>query len=118
MHQLLSSQSQPQSVNLDCSGRHHLLPQVVFVLSDGATPSADRLILAYHDVLCDLVEQSGIMLVLVWMERVGNGLPEIVRNNHNTTGERVNSIRQAVNCRNIQTVGRLVQQQHVRSIDS
>ena len=78
MHQILSSQSQPNLVNLDGSGRHHLLPQVVLVLSDRAIPSADCLVLAYHDVLCDLVEQSGIMLVLVWMERVGNGLPEIV----------------------------------------
>ena len=47
---------------LDSPGRHHLLSQVVLVFSDRAIPSADRLVLTYHDVFCDLVEQSGIML--------------------------------------------------------
>jgi hypothetical protein len=45
-------------VNLDCTSGLHLLPQVVLVLSDRAIPSADGLVLAYHDVFRDLVEQS------------------------------------------------------------
>jgi hypothetical protein len=118
MHQLLSSQFQPHSVNLDSTGRLHLLPQVVLVFSDRAVPSTDRLVLTYHDVLGDLIEQSERTLVALWKMGRLTSLPEIVRNNHNTTGECVDSISQAVNRRDIQTVGGFVQQEHVRPIDS
>ena len=36
----------------------HLLPQVVLVLGNAAVPPGDGLVLAHHDVLGDLVEQS------------------------------------------------------------
>jgi hypothetical protein len=44
---------------LDSAGSDHLLPQVVLVLGNGSIPSADGLVLAHHDVLGDLVKQSG-----------------------------------------------------------
>jgi len=42
---------------LDGTRRHHLLPQVVLVVPNGAVPSADGLVLAYHDVLRNLIKQ-------------------------------------------------------------
>lgn len=44
-------------------------------------------------------------------------IPEIVRNNNNTPTKRINGISQTINRGNIQTVRRLVQQQHIRPID-
>jgi hypothetical protein len=44
--------------NLDCTHGHHLLPQVVLVLSNRAIPFTDRLVLAHHDIFCDFVKQS------------------------------------------------------------
>jgi hypothetical protein len=37
----------------------HLLPQMVLVLADAAVPPGHRLVLADHDVFCDLVEEPG-----------------------------------------------------------
>jgi hypothetical protein len=37
---------------------HHFLSEIVLVLADAAIPSFDRLVLAHHDVLGNLVEQS------------------------------------------------------------
>lgn len=65
--------------NLDGTSCHHLLPQMIFVLSNGTWPFSDGLILAHHDVLSNLVEQS-----------------EIVRNDHHTASERIDSISQTV----------------------
>jgi hypothetical protein len=48
-----------ENAGLDSSGSQHLLPQVVLVLADRARPLSDGLVLADHDVLGDLVEQSG-----------------------------------------------------------
>ena len=45
-------------------------------------------------------------------------IPEVVGNNNDTTAEGVDGIRQTVNSRDIQTVGRLVKQQHVGSLNS
>jgi len=42
----------------DSTHGNHLLAEVVLVLSDRAVPSLDGLVLADHDVLSDLVEQS------------------------------------------------------------
>lgn len=47
-------------LNLDSSGIHHLLTQVVLVLSNGAVPSANSLVFAYQDVLGNLVQKSVI----------------------------------------------------------
>ena len=44
---------------LDRASCEHLLAEVVFVLSDIAIPASNRLVLAYHNVLCDLVEKPG-----------------------------------------------------------
>ena len=44
--------------DLDLSHGQHLVPEVVLVLSNGAVPAADGLVLADHDVLGDLVEES------------------------------------------------------------
>jgi hypothetical protein len=46
--------------SLDSARCNHLLPQMVLVLADAAFPSSDRLVLANHDVFCDLVKQSSI----------------------------------------------------------
>jgi len=74
---------------------------MALVLADAAVPPADRLVLAHHDVLCDLVEQS-----------------EVVGDDYDTTAESVDGVRQTVNGRDIETVGRLVEQQHVGALDS
>jgi hypothetical protein len=44
--------------NLYVTSRNHLLSQVVLVLSDTTTPSVDALVLADHNILCNLVKQS------------------------------------------------------------
>ena len=44
---------------LDGAGSNHLLLQVLLVLADAAVPAGDSLVLAHHDVLRDLVEESG-----------------------------------------------------------
>lgn len=46
--------------SLDSTGSNHLLLEVLLVLADGAVPAGHGLVLADHDVLGDLVEQSGI----------------------------------------------------------
>lgn len=43
---------------LHLAHRHHLLPEVVLVLANGAVPSSDSLVLTHHDILGNLVEQS------------------------------------------------------------
>jgi hypothetical protein len=43
---------------LDRVAGQHLLAQVVLVLADGALPLSGGLVLADHDVLGDLVEES------------------------------------------------------------
>lgn len=42
----------------DLTLRNHLLAQVALVLADGTLPPLDGLVLANHDFLGDLVEQS------------------------------------------------------------
>jgi len=37
---------------------HHLLPQMVLIFSNRAVPSPNSLVLAHHNVLGNLVEQS------------------------------------------------------------
>lgn len=44
--------------SLDSTGSNHLLLQVLLVLADAAVPAGDGLVLAHHDVLGDLVEES------------------------------------------------------------
>jgi hypothetical protein len=44
--------------DLDRVAGQHLLAQVVLVLADGALPLSGGLVLADHDVLGDLVEES------------------------------------------------------------
>lgn len=46
---------------LDLTHRDHLLAQVIFVISNRAVPPADRLVLAYHDILGDFVQQPAAM---------------------------------------------------------
>ena len=43
---------------LDGAGSNHLPLQVLLVLADAAVPAGDGLVLAHHDVLGDLVEES------------------------------------------------------------
>ena len=43
---------------LDRAGSNHLLLQVLLVGADAAVPAGDGLVLAHHDVLGDLVEES------------------------------------------------------------
>lgn len=47
---------------LDSASSNHLLLQVLLVLADAAVPASDRLVLAHHDVLGDLVEQSVLIV--------------------------------------------------------
>jgi hypothetical protein len=42
----------------DGAGSNHLPLQVLLVLADAAVPAGDGLVLAHHDVLGDLVEES------------------------------------------------------------
>ena len=46
-------------LGLYLAGAHHLLAEVVLVLADAAVPATGGLVLADHDVLGDLVEESG-----------------------------------------------------------
>jgi len=62
MHQLLVSSF--VVANLDCTSRHHLLPQMILVFSNAAIPSTDCLVLAHQNILGNLVEQSGDALAL------------------------------------------------------
>ena len=43
---------------LDGARSNHLLLQVLLVRADAAVPAGDGLVLAHHDVLGDLVEES------------------------------------------------------------
>lgn len=49
--------------HLNLPHRDHLLPQVVLVLANAAVPSSDRLVLADHDVLGNLVKQPEMPLL-------------------------------------------------------
>lgn len=51
-------------------------------------------------------------MYIIW--EVDKSLPEIVRNDDNSTVESIDSICQTVDSRDIQTVGRFIKQQHVR----
>jgi hypothetical protein len=55
--------------SLDGTGSNHLLLQVLLVLADAAVPAGDGLVLAHHDVLGDLVEESGRKCVSTWSSR-------------------------------------------------
>lgn len=55
---LNSAKQNSHRARLDCTGRGHLVPELLLVFSDGAVPPGDRLVLAHHDVLGNLVEQS------------------------------------------------------------
>jgi hypothetical protein len=48
---------------------------------------------------------------------VWNYWPKVVGDNDNATSKRLNGIRQTVDGGDIQTVGRLVQEQHVRALN-
>jgi hypothetical protein len=52
----------------------------------------------------------------MWTTR-GKSLPEIVRDDNDTTGEVVDGVSERVNGRDIETVGRLVEQEHVGSVN-
>jgi hypothetical protein len=52
-HSLLSF---PLRLPLHLPHRHHLLSQVIFVLSDATIPPSDCLVLTDHDVFSNLVE--------------------------------------------------------------
>ena len=58
-------------LRLDSTGANHLLPQVVLVLTNGAIPPSHSLVLAHHDVLGNLVEQS-VCKVSIQTEKRGN----------------------------------------------
>jgi hypothetical protein len=49
---------------LDGAGRNHLPLEVLLVLADAAIPAGDGLVLAHHDVLGDLVEETVINLLV------------------------------------------------------
>ena len=72
----------------NCSRGLHLLSQVVLVLPNAAIPPSHCLVLAHHDILCNLVEQS-----------------EVVGHDHNSTAEGVDGICQTVNGWNVQSIG-------------
>jgi hypothetical protein len=55
-HQLFVWPSRDENTNLDGTCCHHLLSQVVLVLSNASRPFADGLVLTHHDVLGNLVE--------------------------------------------------------------
>ena len=61
--------------SLDGTGSNHPLLQVLLVLADAAVPAGDGLVLAHHDVLGDLVEESGREcvsgLLLLYVEGLG-----------------------------------------------
>ena len=46
------------TLRLESTGRSHLLAEVVLVLGNATVPPADRLVLAHHNVLGNLVKQS------------------------------------------------------------
>jgi hypothetical protein len=103
----------------DSASCHHFLAQVVLVFTDRAVPSADGLVFAHHDVFSDFVEKTGKELVSIHISTSPKGcLPEVVRHHDNTAVEGVDGIGQAVDGGDIETVGRLVQEQHVRRFDS
>ncbi len=59
----VSAHPQPSlRVCLDATSLQHLLPQVVLVVADTAVPPGHRLVLAHHDVLGNLVEQSNTFI--------------------------------------------------------
>ena len=54
-----------QQQRLNGAGSQHLLAQVLLVLADRAVPARDGPVLAHHDVLGDLVEQSACRSVWI-----------------------------------------------------
>lgn len=54
----IAARQAAQRINLDSASLKHLLAEVVLVLADAGVPSTDGLVLADHDILCDLVEES------------------------------------------------------------
>lgn len=62
------------TTSLDGAGSNHLLLQVLLVRADAAVPAGDGLVLAHHDVLGDLVEESGSEYVSNFLlKRVAEG---------------------------------------------
>lgn len=105
---------------LNCTSLDHLLAEMVLVLGDGAVPFVDGLVLAHENILGDLVEEPAEKLargVGVLLNGVGWDIPEVVGDDDDTTGEGVDGIGKRVNRRNIETVGRLVEKQHVRALN-
>lgn len=94
--------------SLDLPHGHHFLAQVVFVCPDRAVPSSNRLILAYHDVLRNFVQQSEGESVVCEMTNVWRFIPKIMRNDHNSSAKSVNSVCQRVDGWDIQSVGRFI----------
>ena len=47
-----------RKVILNRTGRNHLLPEIVLVLSNIAIPPSNSLVLTHHDILCNFIEQS------------------------------------------------------------
>jgi hypothetical protein len=99
------------------TGRRHLLAEVVLVLADRAVPPADSLVLTDHDVLSNLVEETNRVSKYL-SEDSWDNIPEVVGNDNDTTTESVDGICQRVDGRDIETVGRLVEQQHVGTLNS
>jgi hypothetical protein len=56
--------------NLHSTAGHHLLPQVILVLANGALPPCDGLVLANQNLFGDLVKQSGKLSVVVDHEQL------------------------------------------------
>jgi hypothetical protein len=50
-------------------------------------------------------------------EKGSQNIPEVVRDDNDTTGEFVDGVSERVNGGNIETVGRLVEQEHVGTVD-
>ena len=95
---------------LDGAGSEHLLLQMFLVFADAAIPPCSGLVLAHHDVLCNLVEQSRSLLAYKFRHSAAIlSLPEVVRYHNYTSRKGVDSISQRVNSRDVETVGRLVQ---------
>ena len=73
--------------------------------------------LADLDFVRDAIEESKKKSALSTQSHNDNSLPEIVRDDDNTTRECIDGISQTVDSRNVETVCRLVQKEHVGAVD-
>src|SRR6478735_1107080 len=82
-------------------------------------PSHVRIVWFSQTRICLAILSSNLLsLVIIHYNQIQWCLPEIVRNDDNTSAKGVDGICQTVNGRNIQTVGRLVKKQHVGALNS